>query len=269
MPNESLNIRASTLPDYQDCARRAIAKSFPDELTAFGYELRRLPVNIGAAVGTSAHAAFAKLLIDKRERIGADDGEAYQLAVNTFMTEIEGGVMTDDTTPRNGVAFEQLKRLVAEFKSSVLPYARPLLVEEGLGVNLGDGFVGSGHMDLFDEALRVEDHKCGANEPHPIVQMGLYIAILRAHGYDVKEARINWLRRCGISKPQPDVIFKLFEVAIAEREALKVVDAIKRGWQLFGETNEPEVFAANPGSMRCKARFCPAYDTGFCRIGGS
>ena len=92
-----INIRASSLDGYGDCSRRVAASLFRDTIEGAGYKLRRLTPGVGAAIGTSVHKAAAHMLTEKMETGGEPDREdATEVAVETFMGEIEYGVMWDD-----------------------------------------------------------------------------------------------------------------------------------------------------------------------------
>jgi hypothetical protein len=57
-----MNIRASMLPSYPDCPRRAAAKQFKKDIQAAGYELRQTAPSAGSSAGTSVHKGSEVML---------------------------------------------------------------------------------------------------------------------------------------------------------------------------------------------------------------
>jgi hypothetical protein len=81
--------------------------------------------------------------------------------------------------------------------------------------------------------------------------------------------------RVPVTKPQPDPV--QFEVLIdpAETAASNILRSISRDIDTFRNGDperrtlpgDPWAFLANPSSMLCGAKWCPAHGTGFCHEG--
>lgn len=271
----SVIIRASSLPEFRDCPRRAAARAWPDMLKRFGFELANAGSgpkthHVGALIGTAAHAGFAELLIQQRDQIALDVGEAERVAREKWTQEVKKGdlVSYDDTTEHIGMAHEQIFQMLQEFAVTVAPYSKPVLIEHQWIVDAGHGFELSGTIDELDYVERLEDHKTGAREPSAPEQMGGYALLAETEGHRVRWLRLNWVPRMTINKPQRTTVYKPYEVEPCKKEAYAVIKDIKGSVKAFQKTGRPQIFGANPRSMRCKARYCPVFNTPFCDMGG-
>lgn len=261
------NIRASMLPAYFDCARRAAAKQFRKEIEAAGFKLRETAPSVGAALGTSVHAAAEYLLRHKLQNFTlGNEAHAVDIAFAKFSEETEPGAEWDDTTPNPNVALFQMRRLVgafADFAQRVTPKA----VELELRADAGDGFELTGHVDLLTAVGEVRDLKTGALHRPYESQLGAYSLLARSGGEDVKAVAIDWIARAPKTKPQPSVQTTTYDLSVSERAAWATIGFIKRDVMKFRETRDPWSFAANNMSMMCSNKFCPAHGTSFCDMG--
>ncbi len=255
------------LPAYFDCARRAAAKQFSREIKAAGFDLRETAPSVGAAVGTAVHAAAEHMLRYKMQHyeLGSEE-QAVEIAFAKFTEETEPGAEWDDTTPNPNVALFQMRRMIgslADFARGIVPKA----VELELRADIGDGFELTGHVDLLtaDEALR--DWKGGALHRPYQSQLGAYSLLARSNGENVKEVAIDWVARAPKTKPQPPVQTESHPVSTCEKAAWGTIQFIKRDVQQFRASGDPWSFAANPMSLMCSNRFCPAHGTAFCDMG--
>jgi hypothetical protein len=56
-------------------------------------------------------------------------------------------------------------------------------------------------------------------------------------------------------------------VAQCENVAMSLIRKLERDYKEFLETGDPNTFLANPASMLCSEKYCPAWGTGFCQFG--
>ncbi|WVR18290.1 PD-(D/E)XK nuclease superfamily [Bordetella phage PY223] len=254
------------LPAYFDCARRAAAKQFRNEIEAAGFKLRETFPSVGATFGTSAHAAGEYLLRHKAQHYSdASESQALEVAVLNFAEETAEGVEWDDTTPNMNTATFQLRRVVAAiaaFSQRVMPKA----VELELRADAGDGFELTGHVDLLTVDAVVRDLKTGALHRPYQSQLGAYSLLARSSGEQVKAAAIDWIARTPKTKPQPPVQTESYPLDACEQAAFATVSRIKQDVIKFRSTGDPWAFPANPMTMMCSARFCSAHGTPFCNM---
>ena len=269
-------IRASMLPGYADCARRAAAKQWLREIENAGYELRELRPSVGAAVGTAVHAAAARMLqtkIDTGELGGGKDG--IEIAIEAFRKETEPGAEWDDTTPNRSTAETQIERLTLAYRLGVARHLNPAAVEQAWEVPAGDGFVLTGHCDVITVDGVVRDLKTGALSRPYQAQLGAYSLLARSQDppIDVTGVAVDFIRRTPKTKPQEPPVTETYEQEVSERAAWSVIERIRQDMAGFrrrladGDEPPEEAFLANPMSMMCRPQFCPAHGTAWCALG--
>lgn len=258
-------IRCSMLPGYTDCARRSFAKQFRQLVTAAGFELRELSPSIGAAVGTAVHKAAEIMLLAIRDGRTPSVTEGVEAAMQAFRDETQNGAEYDDTTPNRRAAEAQILSLARAYVP-MLSNSRPAAVEMSLRASLGGGWELTGHIDLYTEDGIVDDLKTGAL-PRPYqAQLGGYSLLMRSSGYAVSALSTTWIPRVSTRKPQPPATRTEFPIGVCERTAYATINAIRRDAEAFEETGDPYVIPANPMSLMCSPKYCPAHGTPFCRL---
>ena len=270
-------IRPSSLQTFAGCQRRWAATAMPDLLRETGYDLRKnLPKHIGAAIGTGVHAAVAYTLERKRESgdLGGSD-EAEGRAEAALVEGLQEGAIWDDATPSLNTAKTQAQRMVRSYRRHIAPFVQPLLVEERLVADVGDGWHLSGQADTLagGEGNRVRDLKTQRALSNHSLQMGGYGVILQAHGLDVSGAVIDFIPRVRVSAEQPPPESHEIPLRYAVAEAWDTIDAVKAAVAEFQRRaadpsgRDPAgAFRANPTSSLCGEKWCPAFGTDFCRI---
>lgn len=268
-------IRSSSLSGYSDCARRAAAKLFRREVEAAGYTLRELPSGVGAAVGTGVHGGAAVIL---KEKAATGELPPIDVATDAAITELrraaEPGITFDRETPALNEAEQQVVRMVRLYRAQIAPDVQPLIVEERLEAQVTPDLILSGQSDVIArEPGRVRDLKTGKARGNHKPQLGSYSLLARSNGINVTEAVEDFIPRAPLKKPQPDAQIIHHDLAAAETAAINVLRHIEDDLNTFRYGNaEGEVlpgdawaFVANPSSKLCSAKFCPAYQTSFCR----
>ena len=274
--NDQTTIRASMLPGYADCPRRAAAKQWRREVEEAGYELRELRPSVGAAVGTAVHAAAAQMLQAKIHSGELGDGkDGIAIAIEAFHEETEPGAEWDDTTPNRSVAETQIKRLTLAYRQGVARHLNPAAVEQAWEVSAGGGFVLTGHCDVITVEGVVRDLKTGAL-PRPYqAQLGAYSLLARSQDPPIRVSgvAVDFIRRTPKTKPQEPPITETYDQDVSERAAWSVIERIKVDMtdfrtRLVGDDEMlEEAFLANPMSMMCRPQFCPAHGTEWCSLG--
>ena len=270
-----IRIRCSSLPSYGDCGLWSASRIFIDAFKDMGMAPRPMQPSIGAIVGTAAHEANRHALTVKMETgTLAPTDECVDLAMENFKKEIKDGVVWDDTSPNAETASFQLQRIVKSYLVNVAPgIAKPILVEDNLKADIGDGFVFTGQPDVVEEItpgeVRVRDPKTGAVDRSYMAQIGGYSLLVRSHreaiGFNTISGLIqDWIPRTRKSKPQGKPRAIAYDVGRAEAMASAQIGRIKHDYEQFAETGEPLSFPANPLSMMCTPKYCGLHGTDIC-----
>jgi hypothetical protein len=271
-------LRPSSLQTFAGCQRRWAATQIPALVTEMGYDLRKsLPRHIGAAVGTGVHAGVAYTLEQKREN--GDLGgaaEAENRAEAALVDGLQEGAIWDEATPSLPIAKTQAQRMVRSYRRHLAPIVAPLLVEQRLVADIGDGWHLSGQADTLAAGAgnTVRDLKTSAREVgNHALQLGAYGVIFQAHGLDVHGALVDHLPRVRLSAEQPPPTTHEIPLRHAVAEAWDTMDAIRGAVSEFQRRaadpsgRDPAgAFRANPSSSLCGEKWCPAFATSFCKI---
>lgn len=270
-------VRASSLPTAGDCARRWAAQAMRDELIDAGYDLQELPKSVGASVGTGTHSGVAYLLQEKMQSgaLGAQD-EAEQRAFEDFTASLhEEGVLWDDTTPNISDAQRQMQRMIRVYRETIGQHVTPVAIERRLEADIGEDFILSGQSDVQAlEPDRIRDTKTGRFAKTHYAQVGSYSLLSRtAHPESTaRELCTDFIPRAPLRFEQPLPVTEFYDQGVAEQSAMRALQQIKSDVFEFrkrvaGEAQfAPEhAFLANPSSMLCSPKWCPAFGTNFCR----
>lgn len=265
--NEKISIRASSLSSYPDCLRRTASRIFKDEIIAAGYELRTTNTGIGAATGTGTHSGAAFILQQKIET-GTAGGleDAKEKAIASLHYEIEPGVSWDPTSPNLNTAEKQVIRQVTSYANHVAPKIDPESVEEYIEMPLKEGgnIWITGHTDTkFSTGIR--DLKTGVKRRANGYQYGCYSLLYRSTGLDVEFLIEDFVPRVAISKEQPLPEIHYYNVKESELAAYAIITRMIADLKAFRVTADPWSWLANPMSMMCHAKYCPAHGTEFCK----
>lgn len=264
---EKISIRASSLSSYPDCLRRTAARLFKEEIQEAGYVLKTTRTGIGAATGTGTHSGAGFILqakIDTGEPGQIDD--AVEVALESLRFEVEPGITWDQTSPNLNTAEKQVIRQLKSYKDHIVPLVDPISVEEALEAELeaGSNIWITGHTDT-KENFRVRDLKTGvlrrANGP----QYGGYSLLYRSTGMEIRELIEDFIPRVSLKKEQPLPISYSYNVEEAERAAYSTIMHMIKALEAFRVSQDPWEWLANPMSMMCSDKFCPAWGTDFCK----
>lgn len=266
-----MRLRASALPGYNDCARRQVAKLFPSEVQGIGYDLAETRASVGALVGTTTHAVVRDHATAMRdEGAGLDTLLARHTAtvaaaIPAFLEEVEPGVEWDDSTPNVLIAQRQIERMSHAFLP-VLRTLEPELIEEAMEADLGDHWTLTGTLDCYSSHGAIDDWKTGALPRSYHAQLGGYVLLAKARGLEVREVATTFVERTRLRAPQRPAERQTYDVGVVERTAWATVQRIKREVGEFLQTGAVDAIPANPMSMMCNRRYCPAFGTSFCRL---
>ena len=268
-------IRPSSLTTAADCLRRFAAHQLTDRVAAAGYVINNpRPIHIGAAVGSSVHAAAAYTMLRKRSdgTLGSD-AEAADAAQAEFDQRVEYGVSWDQVTDDLSTARKQIGRMTTAYRRNIAPRAAPVLVEDRLTADLGDGWTMSGQVDQMtgDPDAVLQDLKTGTLQRSNAVQYVAYGWIVKAHGYALRGIEEQFLKRVSLKKEQPPPLAIPIDMASHEADTWELIREIKMAADEFDRRvanpngpPAPQAFRPNPASSLCSAKFCRAWGTQFC-----
>lgn len=272
-------IRCSSLTWWPDCPRRSAARLFWREIAAAGFKLRSTPRGIGAAIGTAVHRA-AEVILREKATAGRlpPSTVAADCAAETLDETLADGEVTFDRVTANRTEGEvQAVGMARVYHRVIAPTVEPVLIEEPLEAEVSPGLVLAGRPDLVArEPARVRDLKTttrpgGSHAP----QIGGYALLARSHGLAIDDAAVDQIKRVAIGRPQPDPVSAPVPLAQAETAAASIIGHIARDLVTFRDGDrerrilpgDPWSFAANPNSMLCSDKYCPAWGTVFCKEG--
>lgn len=266
-------IRCSALTMWPNCERCVAAKLFPELIKGKGFELRQTPIHVGAPIGTGVHGGAA---LDMTVKMRTGELASLREATDKAMYDLdvaleEAGEI--DWKPIAAVnldqAQKQVRRMLGVVHVHLSPKVYPKAVEDHLIADLGDGFVLTGHRDLYcieieRDAWIIIDLKTGAVVGAHLPQIGGYSNLGRSHGNRVDGAKIFHVPRVPLKKTQPDPMIVNVPIETAERAAERICKRIKESVTEFIKSGDHHTFMANPMSKLCNDR-CPAWGTYFCR----
>ncbi len=269
-----MNIRASMLPSYPDCPRRAVAKQYRRTFEKLGYQFRELPPSIGSSVGTAVHAATTELNKSLWRGRAPNLEQAVELAMVEFIKEVAPGAVWDDTTPNINTAQAQIRRMTAVYvpRMPLTINGEPAVEiggDQGLSADCGDGWILTGHPDLIDENRFLEDTKTGAVVRPYHGQLGGYSLLVRSNRIaELSGLGMRYIPRMGKTKFQTPPVLTSYAVPPCERNAMGTITKIKEDMARFNATGDLESFPCNKMSMMCTDKYCPAWGTPFCELSG-
>lgn len=267
-----MEVRASSLPGYIDCARRAAVRQYSKEIKAAGYTLRETSPSAGARIGTALHELAAGLLRHRQ------DGEILDVNViaqqieetwSNFSASIKDGIEWDSTTKNSHDARLQLEAM----SFSLIPVLQSMLpdeIESAFSAQVpidGVDLILTGHLDVLESTGTLSDFKTGAREPSPWSQLGAYALLAQAHGKTVDLVQMVYVPRVRTTQDQPAPIIRELDAGEATRAAWSTLREIARHKTAFDETGDIWAFPANPMSQMCTPKYCSAFGTDACKIG--
>ena len=243
-------------------------------IEAAGFQLRDLEHHVGASVGTGVHKAAAVTLLAKIVT-GANGPEDQAIAegIVDFNEQVADGVIWDSTTSNKNDGQQQIVRMVKTYRNKVAPKINPVAVEERLAARVSERMILSGTKDvLAREPDAIRDLKTGKIQRANAAQYGSYSLLQRSHGTaPVSRLVEDFIRRSSLKNPQPEPTTLEYDVTAAENQAQEILWDIERSYGEFerrlttGDLPPEGAFLANPQSMLCSDRYCPAHSTRFCR----
>lgn len=237
---------------------------FPAQIIEAGYGLREVSSSVGASVGTATHAAVASCLTEKMKSGSlGNQTEDEQVGVASLEENVKMGVSWDQTTPNLSTGAKQVIRMYRAYRFSTAENVNPHAVERRLEFKTKSGNMLSGQVDISDEGVR--DLKTGVTARSNGAQYGAYSLLARMSGEAVSRIVEDYIARVDINKDQPFPVEVPYDVRLSERVAAHAIEDVERKYERFIAEGENLVFSANPNSVLCGDRFCPAWGTTWCQ----
>jgi len=149
------------------------------------------------------------------------------------------------------------------WRQMVAPQFVPAHVEVRLEADLAPGIVAAGQVDVA-AGNTIRDLKTGRMQRANGAQYGMYSLLWQAHGHQIDNLLEDYVPRAPISKLQPPAVTTAVDIADAEAAATTLAKRMVADLTAFRATGDPWSFVANPSSMLCGERWCPAANTKFC-----
>lgn len=275
MTDESpIIVRASYLTGYSDCGRRTAARMLYVEIEAAGFRLKPQTQGIAAAIGSGVHAGAALALTEKAKTgILPPVNVCQDAAVDSVKKTADSGVIYDKDSPGLGQACDQATRMARLYHADIAPLIDPIIVEVRLEAEVAPGVILSGQPDqVAREPGAIVDLKTGKALGNHNPQIGSYSLLARTNGIDIKKARIDFIPRVSLKKPQPPAQRRELDIATVETAASNVLRHFQDDLKVFREGDpqrgvlpgDPWSFPANPNSKLCSEKYCSAFGTDFC-----
>jgi len=271
----NLRIRASMLPAYNDCPRRAAARQFRREIEKAGYALNSELPSIGAAVGTATHAMVEAYFNSRILLENYSEENSAMKALQALKEETSKGCIWDDSTPSIETAEKQIRRMANVYIEEHGKNLKPVATEIRITASIDEGWELSGQIDLLAEDengnLWLRDLKTGAVSRSHHAQLGAYSLLFRTSPPDnlpakLKGAAIDFVKRTPKTRPQDSIKITEYDVSLCEKTAWATIQRVVRDMQNFQDSRDPYSFPENPMSMLCNKTYCIAHGTDFCPI---
>lgn len=287
----TVTIRTSSLPGFCDCMRRQAARTFRWFITDAGFTLRTTPRGVSSSLGTAVHAGVAHALTGRLHGENISIGDAGEAALEKFEAEMSGldddgneseyGIPEyDKTTAGKDIAVRQIRALVFQYMTEVFPALGAIIaVEQSFRASLPRvknqqfDMEFTGHVDIV-EGNRIRDIKTGRNGTGYQAQLGGYALLMQANRYEgdtgpIETVVIDHLPRKNPDKPHPGCTVYEYQVEPCKQEARAVIVTVQEAFTRFMVTRDEHSFPANPSSILCSDKWCPAWGTDFCKTCGN
>ena len=181
---------------------------------------------------------------------------------------MQKGIFYDTASPSANICEKQVENLSLAFYHDALPDIDPLELETSLSLDLNEEFSLSGHPDIISRP-GIDDLKFGGVKRRYQAQVGAYAYLAMKSGRTKPgELRIIHIPRTPIAKPQGLTEITRYDVSDCIHEASDVVRTIANQLKHFLSTCDPSCFPANPASILCSNKYCPAFCVKqWCRMG--
>jgi len=266
-----IKIRSSILSSWNDCPRRNALKLMRDVIDEAGFQINYEPkvVKIYNAFGKSIHKGSQRIVENKISNQTISLEDTQDVCIEKLREEVSDGVEWDDISPNMNNTEKQVLRTSKMYFMTIVPLLEPIETEKYYEAKIDENYLLTGHLDILcEKSLR--DTKTGKSAYGHKAQLGGY-AILRLSNSDMKPEAlfIDHLRRTSMKKnlELPTIVeYKGDTVKNCIDDAHFIINQIISQTNMFLDTCEPRCYPANTMSFICSEKYCPAYNTDWCKI---
>lgn len=259
-------IRSSMLSTYQDCPRRAAAKHWKKYLSGLGYEIKQLPITIGGAVGDGVHAAAKYMMEGKISGRVEKISDIIEVGMIKLSNKTAEEVRFDSVTGSINEAQKQCSSLINIFIDQAAPNLNPLALEVFRKATVMEGVEFGGSCDIETVGGSIHDEKYGSKYRPAQAQLGGYSILKKSEtGESAKVISQLHIPRVKLGA-ETGLKVTTYDVSICERMAYAMIMHIVRDMKNFIKSQNPWCFPANPLSMLCSEKYCPAWKTPWCYV---
>lgn len=260
-----MEIRASILPSYADCSKRAFANLYIKTLKEFGYVLNSPSLYVGSAIGTATHKGFSSDLIGIRDGDLKSKDDVLNIGIDKYRQLSVDGIGFDSVTNNSNLAENQIQQILKMYLLKMHSKMRPEYVEHEFKVKY-KGHIITGHPDLIDLGSVIVDFKTGFKRNPYQSQTGIYGKLYEARAKKPCKGMtiVHIPRRKDMTNPKINIYN--YNVEISKSIALRTIDRIISDYEIFIETECPNHIPENPMSFLCSRKYCLAHGTDFCEI---
>lgn len=266
-----LSVHASSLDNYLDCERRAVADKYGGLLQEAGYDVREQIQYVTGNVGSGVHAGADYLnadyirtgLLPTTNTIRAAAEQGFDKFQTLLMKSLEKyDVKYTAKFADNEVIRAHIANYVQLYAEVVLPTRKLELTEQFFKVELREGWQYTSTLDAYGHGT-LYDLKTGDKLTPAYAQVGTYVYLLRNAGYTVTGAQLDYIHHPKPNDPPKHTIIKYNPddcETIAKYATAKLIGDIEE----FIKTGDINVIPINPRSESCNQLFCKLYGTASC-----
>jgi hypothetical protein len=264
----TIKIRASSLPSYNDCARRTVVYMLGEIVTSAGFTLNQTKNHIGTSIGTAVHKSTSHSLMQKKEQETININDSIEQGMIALHDELKNELEFDNTTPNPKTGEKQVKEITELYNKIILPKVNPDIIEVPLShiVENGYNYEIVGHPDLRTEEGTLHDTKTGRKAGVYHAQLGMYAKLDAVNKGKTKGIIVDWIPRTPKDKPLFAPVSIKYHLPTCVSLATHTFKRIKKEVNDFLKSGNPDSFPANPMSQLCSKKYCPAHGTKWCRL---
>ena len=261
-----LEVHASSLDSYSDCALRGFASLMKEHMRSAGYEIRDTQRYITPEVGTAIHAGIAHIHGVPTPRIQLDALPAKEVAKEELLRILDADPNIRFTEKMPDLAYieEHMGKWIDAYIEQVLGDRPAKLIEYGMEGELSDGITYKTTLDLYTESDILADLKTGQNKMPAYNQVGFYLILLERAGYSPNRIILDYIlpdKKDGGRYKHSPVEYDVNDCReIVKRTLSGLIDDFLK----YRETESIAHVKINPRSAACNPYLCPLYGTTTC-----
>lgn len=254
-----LEIHASALDDFADCALRGAAKLLKKAFKDCGYDIKDLTKYVTPIVGSAIHKGVAEMHFGKAldDCIKAGQDEFRHLRTK------EGSTVFTSAFSDDNVIDKHIQDYIIFYHQNLFDKLKAKLNEKNFTYTINEDITMNSTIDRYTTVDYLRDLKTGQQVMPAFNQLGMYLFLLQANGHTPVGVMLDYIQR---PKYGGD-IFHLpvtYKVKDCLETSKRTVSRLIHDFTSFSKTNNSKIFLTNPRSASCNSRLCPLYGTKTC-----